>query len=422
MLDLKSLLAHFETTTAALRTRGGGLPQLDELKRLDAERRAALTEVERLKAERNEASKRIGQAIKSGEDVTVMKEQVRRGGEAIAELDRRSSALEAELAALMMTIPNRPHESVPIGTDAAANRVERVWGQPPQFDFSPRDHVELGEQGAYLDFERAAKITGARFALLTGFGARLERALTQFMLDLHTTQHGYVETLPPFIINRASLTGTGQLPKFEPDLFRLAEPADWFLAPTAEVPVTNIHRDEILTEAELPKRFTAYTPCFRAEAGSHGRDVRGLIRQHQFEKVELVQLVTPETSYEALEAMTRHACRVLELLGIHHRVVCLCSGDIGFGAAKTYDIEVWLPSQATFREISSCSNCEDFQARRMNLRFRPGDGGKPRFVHTLNGSGLAVGRTWIAVIENFQRADGTIAIPPVLTPYLEARL
>jgi seryl-tRNA synthetase len=422
MLDVKQLLAHFDSIRAALKNRGGDLPQLDDVARLDQERRAALTEVERLKAERNESSKNIGQRIKLGQDTEPLKEQVRQMGDRITELDARVAALESELQALMLTIPNVPHSSVPVGSDEHANRLERVWGEPPKFDFAPRDHVELGERGGYLDFERAVKITGARFALLTGFGARLERGLIDFMLDLHTTRHGYLETLPPFIINRQSLLGTGQLPKFEQDLFRLAEPADWYLAPTAEVPVTNIHRDEILPESDLPKRFTAYTPCFRAEAGSHGRDVRGLIRQHQFEKVELVHLTTAETSYAALEDMTSHACRVLELLGLHHRVVCLSTGDMGFGASKTYDIEVWLPSQNTFREISSCSNCEDFQARRLNMRYRPADGGKPRFVHTLNGSGLAVGRTLIAILENFQREDGSIAVPAVLAPYLQSRL
>jgi seryl-tRNA synthetase len=419
MLDLKYVLQNLEAVRARLATRPGQFLQLDQIVGLDYERRSAITEVEQLKAERNDSSKRIGALIKGGQDVEPLKASVRQLGERISELDARASAIESELQELLIGIPNLPHQSVPVGSDERANRVERSWGQAPRFDFAPKDHVELGEQSGILDFERASKITGARFALLTGMGARLERALINFMLDLHTTHHGYLETLPPFIVNRQSLFGTGQLPKFEQDLFRLADPADWFLAPTAEVPVTNIHRDEILNEAELPKLYAAYTPCFRAEAGSHGRDVRGMIRQHQFNKVEIVQLTTPETSYQAHEQLTSHAEAVLQRLGLHYRVVCLSSGDIGFSSAKTYDLEVWLPSQNTYREISSCSNFEDFQARRLNLRYRPHDGSKPRYCHTLNGSGLAVGRTLIAILENYQQADGSIAVPSALEPYLQ---
>lgn len=422
MLDLKQVLQNLDAVRAALRTRGGDFPQLEALAQLDQERRSVLTEVERLKADRNESSKRVGAAIKAGQPVEPLKEHVRGLGERITQLDARSAAIEEELAGLVVTIPNIPHESVPIGPDESANRIERVWGEKPSFDFTPRDHVELGERAGFLDFERAVKITGARFSLLTGFGARLERALINFMLDLHTTQHGYVETLPPFIINRQALFGTGNLPKFEQDLFRLADPPDWFLAPTAEVPVTNIHAGEILDEAQLPLRYTAYTPCFRAEAGSHGRDVRGLIRQHQFNKVEIVAFATPETSYAVHEELTGHAEQVLRRLGLHYRVVCLSSGDMGAASAKTYDLEVWLPSQNTFREISSCSNFESYQARRAQIRYRPADGGKPRYLHTLNGSGLAVGRTLVAILENYQRADGSIAIPRALAPYMESRL
>ncbi|NJN64951.1 MAG: serine--tRNA ligase, partial [Acidobacteria bacterium] len=307
-------------------------------------------------------------------------------------------------------------------TDESANRVERTWGEPPRFSFTPRDHVDLGAIGDTLDFERAAKITGARFVVLKGFAARLERALIAFMMDLHSERHGYTEIWPPFIVNRDSLFGTGQLPKFGADLFRLSEPGDWFLAPTAEVPVTNMHRGEMLREEDLPIRYCAYTPCFRAEAGSHGRDVRGIIRQHQFDKVELVAFALPLDSYEVLEALTGHAEQVLRRLELPYRVVTLSTGDLGFSAAKTYDIEVWLPSQNTYREISSCSNFEDFQARRADIRYRPASGGKPRFVHTLNGSGLAVGRTALAIMENFQREDGSIEVPRALRPYLESRL
>ncbi len=421
MLDLKHVLAQFDEVREAL-SRRGPVPALDRLAELDRERRAAITEAERLKAERNETSRRIGELVKAGQDAGEIRERVRGIGDAIKQLDDRVAGIEAELRDILLTVPNLPHATTPVGADETANRVERTWGEAPTFAFAPRDHVELGELTGILDFERGAKITGARFTVLRGLGARLERALIQFMLDVHTEVHGCTEVLPPFIVAGRSLLGTGQLPKFEADLFRLTEPGDWYLVPTAEVPVTNLHADEILREAELPLRYCAYTPCFRSEAGSHGRDVRGMIRQHQFDKVELVTFATPETSYAQLEALTSHAEEILKRLGLHYRVVSLSTGDLGFSSAKTYDLEVWLPSQNTFREISSCSNFEDFQARRAGIRYRPADGGKPRFVHTLNGSGLAVGRTLIAILENYQREDGTFGIPAALRPYMESRL
>src|ERR1044072_5090734 len=319
---------------------------------------------------------------------------------------------------MLSTLPNIPHETVPVGRDESANRVERVWGEKPTFDFQPKDHVDLGTALGILDLERASKITGARFAIYNGAGARLTRALIDFMLDLHTREHGYLETVPPFIVNRESLFGTGQLPKFEEDLFKLEDERNYYLIPTAEAPVTNYHRDEILDASHLPMKWVAYTPCFRSEAGSYGKDTRGVLRHHQFEKVELVKYSLPENSYDEHEALTRNAEAVLQKLGIHYRVVTLSSGDLGFGSAKTYDLEVWLPSQNMFREISSCSNYEGFQARRANIRFRRAGGGKPEFVHTLNGSGLAIGRTWIAVLENFQQADGSVKIPEALRPFM----
>lgn len=421
MLDVKRVLADFDEVKRRLATRGA-VPGLDALQALDAERRAAIVEAEALKAERNESSKQIGALIKAGGDATAMRERVRAIGERITELDQRVSESEAKLSEILAGVPNLPHESLPVGSDESANRVERAWGAPRTFSFTPRDHVDLGAIGDTLDFERASKITGARFVVLKGQAARLERALVAFMMDLHSERHGYREVWPPFIVNRDSLYGTGQLPKFEADLFRLTEPGDWFLAPTAEVPVTNMHRGEILRDEELPIRYCAYTPCFRAEAGSHGRDVRGIIRQHQFDKVELVAFARPEESYDVLEQLTGHAEEVLRRLELPYRVVTLSTGDLGFSAAKTYDIEVWLPSQNTYREISSCSNFEDFQARRAEIRYRPAGGGKPRFVHTLNGSGLAVGRTALAIMENYQREDGSIEIPRALQPYMESRL
>ncbi len=389
---------------------------LDAWLRLDAERRAALVEVEDLKRQRNEASRAIGQVKQRGGDAAEEIAAVGRLKARIEELEARLQTIEPELQAIEYSLPNLPHESVPIGKDESANRVERTVGIPREFGFEPQAHWDLGPALGILDFERGAKLTGARFTVYFGAGALLERALINFMLDLHTRSHGYTEVLPPVIVNRETLIGTGQLPKFEQDLFKL-EGFPYYLIPTAEVPLTNLHRDEILDEARLPVRYTAYTPCFRSEAGSYGKDVRGLIRQHQFNKVELVQLTAPEASYDALEELTGHAEGVLQLLELPYRVVTLSTGDMGFGAAKTYDIEVWLPGQQAYREISSCSNCEDFQARRANLRYRPAGGGKPRLLHTLNGSGLAVGRTLIAVLENYQQEDGSVLIPDALRPF-----
>jgi len=383
---------------------------------LDAERRRALVEVEELKRRRNEASREIGRLKAAGADATEAIAEVGQWKSGIGALEKRLAELEPELEAIELRLPNLPHESVPRGADAAANRVERTVGEPRSFDFAPKAHWDLGPELGILDFERGAKVAGARFTTYFGAGAALERALAQFMLDLHVAEHGYTEVLPPYLVNRESLVGTGQLPKFEQDLFKI-EGHELFLIPTAEVPVTNLHRDEILDEESLPRRYVAWTPCFRSEAGSYGKDVRGLVRQHQFHKVELVHLTTPETSYDELERMTANAGRVLERLGLPYRVVCLSTGDMGFSAAKTFDLEVWLPGQDAYREISSCSNCEDFQARRASLRTRRG-ADKPRFLHTLNGSGLAVGRTLIAVLENYQQADGSVVVPEPLRPYL----
>jgi seryl-tRNA synthetase len=399
-----------------LASRGIHPAVLDAWLRLDSERRGVQAELEELNRRRNEASREIGAVKQRGGDAAAEIAAVARIKERAAELEARLAALEPELTAIELALPNLPHPSVPPGTDESANRVERVVGEPTPFAFEPRAHWELGPALGILDFERGAKLAGARFTVSFGAGALLERALIGFMLDLHTRSHGYVEVLPPIIVNREALIGTGQLPKFEQDLFKLAG-HDYFLVPTAEVPLTNLHRDEILDEDQLPRRYTAYTPCFRSEAGSYGKDVRGLIRQHQFNKVELVQLTAPAASYDALEELTGHAEQVLRRLELPYRVVCLSTGDTGFASAKTYDLEVWLPGQAAYREISSCSNCEDFQARRANLRYRPAAGGRPRLLHTLNGSGLAVGRTLIAILENCQQEDGSVLIPAALHPY-----
>ncbi len=417
MLSRDLLREDPERVRRDLANRNADLTLLDTWLKLDAERRADLVEVEELKRRRNDASREIGKIKQQGGDASEAIAEVGRSKARVEELEARLAAIDPELTAIEQSIPNLPHASVPVGKDESANRVEKVVGEPRTFDFEPKAHWDLGTSLGILDFERGAKLTGARFTVYFGAGARLERALISFMLDLHTGRHGYTEVLPPFIVNRDSLIGTGQLPKFEQDLFHL-EGYPYYLIPTAEVPVTNIHRDEILDEARLPVRYTAYTPCFRSEAGSYGKDVRGLIRQHQFNKVELVQLTTPETSYDALEELTGNAERVLELLGLPYRRMALCTGDMGFGAAKTYDLEVWLPGQGLYREISSCSNCEDFQARRANLRYRPSGGGKARLLHTLNGSGLAVGRTLIAILENYQQADGSVVIPEPLRPYM----
>jgi seryl-tRNA synthetase len=417
MLSRDLLREDPERVRRDLANRNADLSLLDTWLKLDAERRAELVEVEELKRRRNDASREIGKLKQQGADASEAIAEVGRGKARVEELEARLAAIEPELAAIELSLPNLPHASVPVGKDESANRVEKVVGEPRTFDFEPKAHWDLGTALGILDFERGAKITGARFTVYFGAGARLERALISFMLDLHTGRHGYTEVLPPFIVNRDSLVGTGQLPKFEQDLFHL-EGYPYYLIPTAEVPVTNIHRDEILDESRLPVRYTAYTPCFRSEAGSYGKDVRGLIRQHQFNKVELVQLTSAETSYDALEELTGNAEKVMELLGLPYRRMALCTGDMGFGAAKTYDLEVWLPGQGLYREISSCSNCEDFQARRANLRYRPSGGGKVRLLHTLNGSGLAVGRTLIAILENYQQADGSVVVPEPLRSYM----
>jgi len=417
MLDRELLRDQTERVRAALIERGADPAPLDEWVRLDAERRTGITELEDWKRRRNEASKAIGALKSKGADASAEIAAVGELKAGIERLEKRLEDIEPALSAIELRLPNVPHESVPRGADETANRIERTVGEPRSFAFTPKAHWDLGPALGILDFERAAKITGARFTVYWGAAARLERALISFMLDLHATRHGYTEVLPPFMVNRASLVGTGQLPKFEQDLFKL-EGHDYFLVPTAEVPLTNLHRDEVLDESSLPRRYTAYTPCFRSEAGSYGKDVRGLIRQHQFNKVELVQLSRAEESHAQLEEMTGHAERVLQLLDLPYRVVCLSTGDMGFSAAKTYDIEVWLPGQSAYREISSCSNCEDFQARRAGLRYRPADGGKARLLHTLNGSGLAVGRTLIAVFENYQNEDGSITVPEPLRPYM----
>ena len=403
-------------TAELLARRGFDTTQVDKWRELDAERRSGLVEIEDLKRQRNEASREIGRIKREGGDADQQIAAVSELKAQVEKLQERLSALEQELGDAEMRIPNLPHETVPVGEDESANRVERKVGEPTTFDFEPQAHWDLGPDLGILDFERGAKLAGARFTVYFGAGARLERALINFMLDLHVNEHGYTEVQPPFIVNRNTLVGTGQLPKFEEDLFRL-QGHEYFLIPTAEVPVTGLHGGEILDEAELPKRYVAYTPCFRAEAGSYGKDVRGLIRQHQFNKVELVQITPAETSWDTLEELTGHAEKVLQLLELPYQVVSLATGDLGFHSSKTYDLEVWLPGQQRYREISSCSNCIDFQARRGNLRYRPEGGGKARLAHSLNGSGLAVGRTLIAILENYQQADGSVVVPEALRPY-----
>ena len=420
MLDLNYVRENLEKVRAGLQTRGLAPEVLDSFAEADAERRRIIAQSDQLNATRNSASREIGALMKEGkrDEADARRKEVNELKERIAELDKSRDDAETRMRDLLTTLPNLPHESVPVGADESANVEVRRWGTKPEFDFEPKDHVDLGTALGILDLDRAAKISAARFAILNGDGARLSRALSNFMLDVHAREHGYHETLPPFIVNKSALFGTGQLPKFEADLFKLTDERELYLVPTAEVPVTNYHREEILDAAQLPIRWVAYTPCFRSEAGSYGRDTRGLIRQHQFEKVELVKYALPENSYDELEALTRDAEVILQKLGLHYRTVALSTGDIGFGSAKTYDIEVWLPSQNTFREISSCSNYEAFQARRAQIRFRRAGGAKPEFVHTLNGSGLAIGRTWIAVLENYQQADGSIVIPEALRPYM----
>lgn len=416
MLDLKFVREHWEEVKEKVGRRGQAI-DWDSFARLDSERREILRETESLRAQRNQVSDLIAGKKKKKEDASPEIAQMKEVSSRIKELEVKLNAIEEDLRGILMVIPNIPHESVVIGQEEADNLEMRRWGKIPEFSFTPRLHWEIGETLDILDFDRGAKITGARFTLYKDGGARMERALMNFMLDLHTGSHGYREVLPPFLVNRKTMTGTGQLPKFEEDLFKLDEP-DYFLIPTAEVPVTNIHQDEILTEEELPLCYTAYTPCFRKEAGSYGKDTRGLIRQHQFNKVELVKFTTPEASYAELESLTEDAEEVLKRLGIPYRVVMLCTGDLGFSAAKTYDLEAWLPGQGAYKEISSCSNFEDFQARRANIRYRPKGKKGTEFVHTLNGSGLAIGRTLVAILENYQNEDGSVTIPEVLRSYM----
>jgi seryl-tRNA synthetase len=417
MLDLKFVRENIEAVEEALKRRRADPSLLSGFKDLDEWRRKILTAGEELRAERNAASEKIGQLRREKQDASELMERMKMVSAQIKEVESDLPDLEAKMEALLLNIPNIPDASVPDGAGEEDNPVIRTWGKPRAFDFPVKDHVDLGESLDILDFERATKITGGRFCLLKGAGARLERALVNFMLDIHTSEHGYTEVLPPFMANSASFLGTGQLPKFEEDLFKIAD-TDFYLVPTAEVPVTNIVRDEILDEASLPLKMTAYTPCFRKEAGSYGKDVRGMIRQHQFNKVELVAIAKPEDAFAELERLTGCAEEILKRLGLPYRVVTLCTGDMGFSSAKTYDIEVWLPSQGRYREISSCSCFSDFQARRAKIRFRDAATGKTRLANTLNGSGLAIGRTSVAIIENYQQPDGTIAIPEALRPYM----
>jgi seryl-tRNA synthetase len=416
MLDIKLLRDDLASVKARMATRGATV-DWDEFARLDQQRRDALANIERLKEKKNRLSGEIGKLKKSAGDASAPMREVEEVSAAIRDSEAPLAEIEARFEQFMLSIPNLPSPTVTIGKNEHDNREVRRWGEPLRFDFPAKNHWDIGEELAILDFARAAKITGTRFTVYRDGGAKLERALINFMLDLHTGENGYTEILPPALVNRASLVGTGQLPKFEEDLFHLA-PGDYFLIPTAEVPLTNLHRDEVLEREELPIKYVAYTPCFRSEAGSYGKDVRGLIRQHQFNKVEMVKFCQPENSYDELEAMVNNAEEVLKRLKLPYRVVELCTGDMGFGAAKTYDLEVWLPGQNTYREISSCSNCEDFQARRANIRYRKDKKGRPSFVHTLNGSGLAVGRTLVAVLENYQQKDGSVIIPEALRPYM----
>jgi seryl-tRNA synthetase len=416
MLDVKYLRENLDLVKSRMATRGVEI-NWDEFVSLDQTRRDGLSAIERLKEKKNRLSGEIGKLKKSGADAAALMREVEEVSDTIRNSENPLSTIEARFEAFMLTLPNLPHEHVTIGKSAEDNMEIRRWGEPPRFDFEPKNHWDIGEELGILDFARAAKIAGARFAVYRDAGARLERALINFMLDLHTGENGYREVLPPALANRDSLIGTGQLPKFEEELFRLAQ-GEYYLIPTAEVPLTNLHRDEMIERDELPIKYVAYTPCFRSEAGSYGKDVRGLIRQHQFNKVELVKFTEPEKSYAELESMVQNAEEVLKRLKLPYRVVELCTGDMGFQSAKTYDLEVWLPGQDTYREISSCSNCEDFQARRAQIRYRKEKKGRPAFVHTLNGSGLAVGRTLVAVLENYQQKDGSVIIPQVLTPYM----
>jgi seryl-tRNA synthetase len=420
MLDVNFVRANLDLVRKKLDQRGFPLEALDRFTDLDEGRRALVRKRDEMNATRNSESQGIGKLMKAGrkEEAESRRAAVRLIGDQIAEAEAGLATVEEELNNLLVTLPNLPHDSVPVGKDESANQEIKRWGAPPAFNFEVRDHVDIGTRLGILDLERAAKISGARFSILKGAGARLERALIDFCLDLQTKQHGYGEVAPPFIVNANALFGTGQLPKFEGDLFKLKDDRNLYLIPTAEVPLTNIYSGEILDGSDLPIKMTSYTPCFRSEAGSYGKDTRGLIRQHQFDKVEMVKITRPEDSYTELESLTANAEAVLEALGLAYRTVVLSTGDMGFSVAKTYDIEVWLPSQNTYREISSCSNCEAFQARRAQIRFRRDQKSRPEFAHTLNGSGLAIGRTWVAILENYQQEDGSVLIPEALRPYL----
>jgi seryl-tRNA synthetase len=420
MLDLNFVRDNLPLVEEKLRQRGMKPAEvLKNFAQVDAQRRQAITSAETIKAQRNRASEEIAKLKKSGQDASALIEETKKLREQVEELGKAAEEYETRLQQILVGIPNMPHATVPVGKTAEDNVEVRRWGTAPKFEFAPKPHWEIGEQLGVLDLERAAKLSGARFAVYWDSGARLERALANFMLDLHTREHGYTEVLPPYMVNSDSLYGTGNLPKFAADLFKVPHgDKDLWLIPTAEVPVTNLYRDEVLEGARLPVSLTAYTPCFRSEAGSYGKDVRGIIRQHQFQKVEMVKFARPEDSYDQLEKLTHDAEEVLQKLGLHYRVVALSTGDISFSSAKTYDIEVWLPGQQLFREISSCSNFDSFQARRANIRYRPEGKNKTEFVHTLNGSGLAVGRTWVAIVENFQQADGSVLLPEALRSYM----
>jgi seryl-tRNA synthetase len=417
MHDLNYFRDHLDDVYDAMLGKRGISVDLNWFRTLDENRRRAITQAEQLKAQRNKTSEEIARLKKNKQDADELIAAMKEVSEKIKGWDARIAGLDAQQREFLLTIPNVPHSSVPFGTSAADNAEVRRWGAPPKFDFQPKPHWEAGERAGILDLPAATKITGARFAVYKGWGARLERALANFFLDVHTREHGYTEILPPFLVNTASLMGAGQLPKFAADLFKIQD-TDFWLTPTSEVELHNLYRDETLPEDKLPIHVTAWTSCFRSEAGAAGKDTRGILRQHQFQKVELFKFTHPEKSYEEHESLVRNAEVILQKLGLHYRTVLLCTGDMGFASAKTYDIEVWLPSSNEFREISSCSNCEAFQARRAGIRFKPKSGGKSDFVHTLNGSGLAVGRTWIAVVENYQQADGSILIPEVLHPYM----
>lgn len=417
MLDLRFVSSNLELVKTALAHRNLAL-DLKGFEELDKKRRAIISQVESLRHKQKLANQELQERKKRKEDVTGLLSELKGLSECIKELDEDLRKVQEEITSILMEIPNIPDETVPVGRDETENVVVREWGKRPEFAFKPKPHWEIGEKLGILDIPRATKITGSRFALLIGLGSKLERALINFMLDIHTKEHGYKEVWPPFMVNSQSMTGTGQLPKFKEDLFKL-EAWDYYLIPTAEVPVTNIHREEILDEKDLPIKYVAYSPCFRAEAGSHGKDTRGIIRQHQFDKVELVKFTRPEESMEELESLTKDAEDILRRLGLHYRVVCLCTGDLGFSSAKTYDLEVWMPGQESYREISSCSNFKDFQARRADIRFKRREQKGTRLVHTLNGSGLAVGRTFAAILENYQQEDGSVLIPEALRPYMD---